>query len=141
VSDITDINVLFIDDGGVMNDNTRRTPQLRRLVGEYFTPRLGGEPLAWAKANGYAEERVVARYLEASRSPPDRSIRAVLAEWDQAWLLDMCEYADVAPPPPGSLDETIVGVKGYVLERVDACFPGVPQVLPGGGKEHYHVVR
>jgi hypothetical protein len=33
---VLDIKVLFIDDGGVMNDNTRRTPQLRRLVGEYF---------------------------------------------------------------------------------------------------------
>jgi hypothetical protein len=84
---VLDIKVLFIDDGGVMNDNTRRTPQLRRLVGEYFAPRLGGEPAAWAEASrGYAEERVVARYLEAGWSPADRSIRTVLAEWDQAWL-------------------------------------------------------
>jgi hypothetical protein len=127
---VLDIKVLFIDDGGVMNDNTRRTPQLRRLVGEYFAPRLGGEPAAWAEASrGYAEERVVARYLEASWSPADRSIRTVLAEWDQAWLRDMCEAVGVAPPPPGSLDETIFGVQGYVLERVDAAFPGVVQAL------------
>jgi hypothetical protein len=45
------IPVLFLDDGGVLNDNTVRGPQWRRLVGEYFAPRLGGDPAAWAEAN------------------------------------------------------------------------------------------
>ena len=42
---------LFIDDGGVMNDNARRAPQFARLVGKYMPPRLGGSPEAWAAAN------------------------------------------------------------------------------------------
>ena len=42
---------LFLDDGGVMNDNTLRTPQWQRLLGEFFPPRLGGSAEAWAEAN------------------------------------------------------------------------------------------
>ncbi len=38
---------IFLDDGGgVMNDNEVRGPQWQRLVGEYFSPTLGGAPEA-----------------------------------------------------------------------------------------------
>lgn len=36
--------VLSLDDGGVMNDNARRAPQWRRLVGDFLIPRPGGRP-------------------------------------------------------------------------------------------------
>ncbi len=42
-----DVTQLFIDDGGVLNDNERRGAEWRRLIGEYLSPRLGGEPPAW----------------------------------------------------------------------------------------------
>ena len=32
--------VLFLDDGGVMNDNRLRGEQWRRMVAEFFTPIL-----------------------------------------------------------------------------------------------------
>jgi hypothetical protein len=34
--------MVFIDDGGVMNDNNERGLQWHRLVGEYFVPREPG---------------------------------------------------------------------------------------------------
>jgi len=34
--------IIFLDDGGVMNDNNARALQWQRLVGEYFVPLLGG---------------------------------------------------------------------------------------------------
>jgi hypothetical protein len=36
------LRVAFLDDGGVLNDNGRRGPEYRRLLGEYMPPRLGG---------------------------------------------------------------------------------------------------
>jgi hypothetical protein len=42
---------IFLDDGGVMNDNRLRGPQWQRLLGEFLPPRLGGEAVAWAEAN------------------------------------------------------------------------------------------
>lgn len=41
------IKAIFIDDGGVMNDNAVRGPQWQRLIGEYLAPRLGGSGAAW----------------------------------------------------------------------------------------------
>ena len=46
-----DITQIFLDDGGVLNDNDRRGAEWRRLIGEFLSPRLGGEPLAWGAAN------------------------------------------------------------------------------------------
>ncbi len=54
--------VVFLDDGGVMNDNRMRGPAWQRLVAEYFAPRLGGEPAAWAAANRVAVEREMDYY-------------------------------------------------------------------------------
>ena len=34
--------MVFLDDGGVMNDNNERGLQWQRLVSEYFVPLLGG---------------------------------------------------------------------------------------------------
>jgi hypothetical protein len=51
---------LFIDDGGVMNENVRRGRQWERLVGQYFSPRLGGAPEAWAAANANVVNRLFA---------------------------------------------------------------------------------
>jgi hypothetical protein len=43
--------VIFLDDGGVMNDNRLRAEQWQRMVGEFFAPILGGSTTAWAEAN------------------------------------------------------------------------------------------
>lgn len=43
--------VVFLDDGGVMNDNSQRALQWQRLVSEFFVPLLGGTPDAWIEAN------------------------------------------------------------------------------------------
>ena len=43
--------VLFIDDGGTLNDNRLRAAQWQRFVGEFMAPRMGGDPPAWAAAN------------------------------------------------------------------------------------------
>ena len=45
------ITTIFLDDGGVMNDNSRRPEQWQRLIGEYCVPRLGGTMEQWAAAN------------------------------------------------------------------------------------------
>ena len=42
---------VFLDDGGVLNDNERRTAEWGRLIADYLSPRLGGTREAWAEAN------------------------------------------------------------------------------------------
>ena len=42
---------LFLDDGGVLNDNSLRGPEWLRLIGEFMPARLGGTAEQWASAN------------------------------------------------------------------------------------------
>ena len=58
------IEAIFIDDGDVMNDNARRGPQWQRLVGEYLAPRLGGDQVAWGRANQVIAEKEYAKLGE-----------------------------------------------------------------------------
>src|SRR3954466_2973831 len=43
--------VLFLDDGGVMNDNRLRRPEWLRLIREFMPARLGGSAEQWGGAN------------------------------------------------------------------------------------------
>ena len=53
--------VIFLDDGGVMNDNRLRGTQWQRMVAEFFVPKLGGTLEAWTAAN----YQVITRMLDA----------------------------------------------------------------------------
>src|SRR5260221_13517654 len=48
----------FLDDGGVMNDNSTRALQWQRLVSEFFVPLLGGPAEAWTHANRVVADRL-----------------------------------------------------------------------------------
>ena len=50
--------MVFLDDGGVMNDNGTRASQWQRLVSEFFVPLLGGTAEAWSHANRVAADRL-----------------------------------------------------------------------------------
>lgn len=96
---LSQIRVVFVDDGGVLNDNEVRAPQWRRLLGEYVVPRLGGTPLAWAAANARAFERSWARFVAQMASAGDSG---GVERWTRSerarWLVDMCEQVGVAAP-------------------------------------------
>lgn len=120
---LSEINVVFIDDGGVLNDNHARAPQWRRLLGEYFVPRLGGTPDAWAAANTAAFERSWARFVdrlaEAGESGGvDRWVREERARW----LTDMCEQVGVATPDDA--ESSGIAASVWVSERVKSEIPG-----------------
>ena len=117
------LRVVFIDDGGVLNDNEVRAPQWRRLLGEYLSPRLGGTPEAWAAANIGAFERAWARYLaQMERAGDIPGIEAWTREDRRLWLIDMCEQVGVrVPDEPG---EYAVEAGSWVAERVRADIPG-----------------
>ena len=117
------LRVVFIDDGGVLNDNERRAPEWRRLLGEYLPPRLGGTAEAWARSNVGAFERSWARYMAFVDGVGTRGgIDAWIREDRGRWLLDMCEQVGVPAPP----DPTGFGIAAgtWVSERVRAEIPG-----------------
>jgi HAD superfamily hydrolase (TIGR01509 family) len=116
--------VLFLDDGGVMNDNALRGPQWQRLVGEFFPPLLGGTAEAWAEANRI----VVPRLLEEYARTMYERVDADYAAWDRgdrlAWLGGMCERVGVPVPSEEACIELSYRSAEYITRRVRSAYPG-----------------
>ncbi len=121
------ISTIFLDDGGVLNDNERRAAEWRRLVGEFLAPRLGGAPEAWGEANGVVFERQWERFVAWQQLAIERDEHVDFfgsAEERQRWLREMCEHVGVvAPQGPGCV-ELARQTEEYVIPRVRAAFPG-----------------
>ena len=112
----------------MLNDNNARAPQWRRLLGEYFVPRLGGTPEAWAEANAAAFERSWARFLariaEAGESGGvDRWSREERARW----LADMCDQVGVTTPH--DVESSAIAAALWVSERVKSEMPGAADAV------------
>ncbi len=105
-----------------MNDNALRGTEWQRLVGEFFAPRLGGEPAAWAEANGATFGDLLERY---SRTLPEASdfVRA-WEGYERAWLAVMCEHVGVFEPPPTKAAALAREASLYITRRVRAALPG-----------------
>ena len=118
---------LFIDDGGVLNDNTRRGPEFLRLIAEFFPPRLGGTPEQWAEANRATFRQVFAAH-EDLFAVPDAYLQGYEA-YERAWLTAMCEQVGI-PPPEG--DECAALAREallYITRSAQAAFPGAAETV------------
>jgi HAD superfamily hydrolase (TIGR01509 family) len=129
---VSEIRYVFIDNGGVITDNSLLAPQWRRLVGRFFGPRLGGETEAWAEANGAAfpdvRRRSVARLEALDPDTDDVVHERYLYHVD--WLRSMCTL--VGTEAPASEDDCADLAREawiWVHDQVRAPFPGVEDVV------------
>ena len=113
---------LFIDDGGVLNDNTRRGPEFLRLIAEFFPPRLGGTPEAWAEANRATFRQVFAAHSDLV-AVPDGYQRGLVA-YETAWLTAMCELIGITPPEGDECAALAREALLYITRRARAAFLG-----------------
>lgn len=118
---------LFIDDGGVLSDNSRRGPEWRRLVAEFFPPRLGGEPQAWSEANR-ATWRQVAEAHQPALAVEGHYV-AGLKAYERDWLVAMCEHVGIAPPQGDACDALAREASLYIMRRVRAAFPHAAEAV------------
>jgi len=123
-----EVTSIFIDDGDVMNDNTFRTPEWRRLVGEYFAPRLGGSADAWREANRVVFEQWMLPLLEEGPQGKD------WISWYNArqiqWLREMASRVGVAEPINDvECLELVWQASDYITQRVKSAFPGVIEAI------------
>ncbi len=112
-----------------MNDNRLRGPQWQRLVGEFFAPRLGGDPAAWAEAN----RAVVTRLLEPENWQALVQHSPDYASFERAyqldWLGSMCELLGITPPPAEEGIELARQAEAYITRRVHSAFPGAIEAI------------
>jgi len=114
------IRVVFLDDGGVLNDNERRAPEWRRLLGEYFAPRFGGTPEAWGNANMVVFGGIWDDWWKALAAGTELS-----PDWwplqDHRWLTGM--FDRVGLPWPADIAGTTREARAHVMAHIDCAYP------------------
>ncbi|MGN6361396.1 MAG: HAD family hydrolase [Thermomicrobiales bacterium] len=121
--------VIFLDDGGVMNDNARRAPQWRRLVGEYFAPRLGGAPDAWAEANFTMTTSLFAADAWLARLAAANSYADFRRTYHCDWLGEMCVLVGVLAPSEAECLALAQDAEEWIIGQVRAAFPGAADAI------------
>jgi HAD superfamily hydrolase (TIGR01509 family) len=128
---MTRIECLFIDNGGVLTDNAQRSVHYRRLVGAYFAPRYGGARVDWEGANANSASPAWQRFV-ARLSDWDDSKDVVRAMWQYHadWLRLLFAAKGLTPP----VDDDACAALGHAAERwinpqIITLFPGVEDVI------------
>lgn len=117
------IQVLFVDKGGVLIDNTTLSAQWRRLIGEFLAPRLGGRHEEWGAANVPAFERQWARFAAAAAAGGPADIRGFFAKDARLWFLDMCDGVGIERPPDEVADVIAADTVRYVKANLNIPVP------------------
>jgi HAD superfamily hydrolase (TIGR01509 family) len=120
---VSPIEVLFVDKGGVLIDNTTLSAQWRRLIGEFLAPRLGGGPEEWGAANVPAFERQWARFQQAAAAGGPADIRGFFAKDARQWFFDMCDAIGIERPSDDVADTIAADTVNYVKARLDVPVP------------------
>lgn len=121
--------VLFVDDGGVMNDNALRGPQWQKLLGDFFTPILGGTPEAWAEANRIVAQPLWDDYARTMRGRVDADYMTYYREYELAWLGGMCELVGAPMPSEEETLDLVHRANDYVTRRVRSAFTGAIEAI------------
>jgi HAD superfamily hydrolase (TIGR01509 family) len=117
---------IFLDDGDVMNDNTRRGEQWQRHVADYLSPRLGGDHTAWKEADIVVAQSLWDRFGFAYPGGAYADTRdSYLADW----LTGMCRRVGVDAPESPAAVAMARETHAYVTRRVRASFPGVIETI------------
>ena len=117
--------MVFLDDGGVLNDNECRAVEWRRLIGEYLSPRLGGTAEAWGEANRVVFDAQWQRFeVWREQAAPEEWDFFTSGEERQRWLREMCQHVGVTAPTGEGCLRLAMETEEYVLPRVRAAYPG-----------------
>ena len=114
--------MLFIDDGGVLNDNALRAPEWLRLIGGFMAPRLGGTAEQWARVNSEEFPRVW-RAIE-KRLPTFATYTDFQRTYSVEWMRAMCTHVGVELLSDDAAVAFHAELTRYVDERANAAVPG-----------------
>lgn len=90
------IRAIFIDDGGVLNDNRLRSIEYPRLIGEFMSACLGGTAQQWADANSQTFPPLWAKLQRQIMDFPNH--QAYQREYEHLWIGGMCSLMSVPMP-------------------------------------------
>jgi len=121
------ITTLFIDDGGVINNNELRAPEWQRLVAEFFVPLLGGDPTSWVDANRVVIKPLMLMFLEG---PKGQDYDTWFDSYQLLWLREMAAHVGVTVPEDDSQCIKLAWqASGYITSRVPAGYPDAAEAI------------
>lgn len=124
--------VIFLDDGGVLSDNAVRAQEWRRLIGEFLSPHLGGEPAAWAEANAVVFQRQWERFEDWQKETASSNEYTQFFEKpheQERWISEMSELVGVGPLSSAECQRWADETQAYVRPRVRAAYPEAKQAV------------
>ena len=121
--------VLFLDDGGVISDNSKRAPQWQHLVGEFFPPILGGTPDRWSEANLAFTTAIFQPGAWEARLAATPDYWSFQRNYALDWMTMMCELVDIPCPSDAEALSLLEKANSWIIPRVRADFPGVVDTI------------
>ncbi len=118
---------LFLDDGGVLNDNSLRGPEWLRLIGEFMPARLGGTAEQWASANRVVFSQVWGNIQK--RLPDFASHQEFLRAYATNWVSAMCANVGIKPPPDDDAVALHIELSCYIGERATSAIAGAANAV------------
>lgn len=106
---------LFLDDGGVLNDNSLRSSEWLRLIGEFMPPRMGRTAEQWASANRLVFPEVW-RNLRKSL-PTFANHQEFYRTYAVNWFSGVCDHLRITPPPDDEALTLYTELSVYVSEQ------------------------
>jgi len=121
--------VIFLDDGGVMNDNRLRGMQWQRLVGTFFAPRLGGAPESWAEANRIFSTQLFEPASWQARLAAARNYQSFAYTYYLDWVRSMCALVGVKAPGDEVCQQLGIEAEDFITPLVHAAIPGAVSAI------------
>ncbi len=122
------IQAVFLDDGGVLNNNELRSPQWQELIAQYFAPRYGGDHNAWKHANRIAFDNLLKSWRKAKKEP-EIDFQSFWQNESELWITTMFHHVGVSPPPSHEQYNVAIKAEEWITTRVRAAFPGAIQTV------------
>ncbi|MFX1601615.1 MAG: HAD hydrolase-like protein [Promethearchaeota archaeon] len=114
---------IFFDDGGVLNDNSIRSPQWKTFCGEFFHSRFGGDPEVWGEANQKAMISLDIHGMDPGEMYDD--YLTFYTNFKSEWVIKMFEEAGRSVPPETEHERIHDTTAEYVWPKVHSAIPGI----------------
>ena len=115
---------IFFDDGGVINDNRIRGKQWKKLIGEYYSTRFGGDPKIWGEAN----HKLITTFLDIFWRDGKENFndyQNFYNDFKKNMVLGMFKEAGKILPKDINIEELCNSARDYVIPKVRSAIPGV----------------